>query len=222
MATAQATIPSPNWMEQANSLNGMGQYYAPAPAMTNTMGGAGDYSDPFNQYLAAIPLMQQNADREIGSAVASLAPGNRYSGEAFRQAGNIGANTSLAMNQQLLSTLYNQYNTSADRDLAASGMMLSASPMVENAMQSRYGAMSGALQDRMKAWEAQRAAAMSAARMRYSNFEQNKYGTLPMLMGALSTSIGQGPEPILSTSPGKTGYGSDILQLLASYYGGKG
>ena len=210
-----------NWMTQASKTNPMSSYYQPAVTQNTGMGGAGDYSDPFSGYINSIPLMQQNATREIGSALSQLAPGNRYSSEAFRQAGGIGATTALGMNQQLLDTLYSQYNSSADRDLQASGMMLSASPMVESAMQSRYQAKSSALAQRMRAWEAQRAASMAAAKMQYADFEKNKYGTLPMLMGAASNSIGQAPQPILSTSPGTPGQGSNILQLLAAYFGGK-
>jgi hypothetical protein len=41
-----------------------------------------------------------------------------------------------------------------------------------------------------------------------------------MLMGMANNSIGQGPEPILSTSPGSQGHGSDIMRLLAAYLGG--
>ena len=124
-------------------------------------------------------------------------------------------------NQMLTQLMYNQYNTDADRALQANGMLLSASPMVEQAMGSRYGEMGDALQKRLAAWEAQRSRAMAVGRMRYADFEKNKYGTLPMLMGALNNGIGQGPEPILSTKPGKSGYGDDIMNLFATYMMGR-
>lgn len=221
-----------SWMKDASAANPMSGYYAPYTEQQNGSGGVGGYDDPYNLYLSAIPLMQQNMDRSVGGAISSLAPGNRYSSEAFRQAGRIGMEGALGMNDMLSNLMYNQYNQDADRALSASGMMLSATPMVEGAMQNRYGEYSGALKDRaaqkarlmqqkMAAWEQNRANQMSLARMQYSDFEKNKYGTFPMLAGLASNDLGMTPQPILSTSPGKQGYGNDILQLLASYFRGQ-
>lgn len=202
--------------------NPMSGYYQPAGQPQYGAGLPGDFSDPYNLYLSAVPLMQQNMDRSVGSAVASLAPGNRYSSAAFGAAGKAGMEGALNMNQMLSGLMYNQYNTDADRALQAAGMQLSASPMVEQAMGSRFGVMGDALQKRLAAWESGQSRKMAAARMGYQNWKDNRYGTLPMLIGAASNAIGQGPEPILSTKPGSQGYGDDIANLFAAWLSGRG
>lgn len=214
--TTAAVTPNP-------ATTGIGSYYGPGQQFSwPTQTAAGDYNDPYNLYLSAAPIMQQNATREIQGAMANAGfGGNRYGSSAMQQAGQIGANTSLQMNDMLTQLMYNQTNQDLDRQMQAAGMYLQATPMVENALSSRYGAKADALAARMRAFEQQRAAAMSAQRMRYSDFEKNKYGTLPMLMGALTNSIGQGPEPIITTKGGSSGVGSDVMNALALYFGSR-
>jgi len=203
--------------------NSIYDFYQPYTGEQGTSGQVGGFDDPYSLYLSLAPIMQRNADREIGSAIGSIGmTGNRYSSGAQRAAGQIGANTAMDMNALLTGTLQNQYNTDADRAMMAASGLLNASGQVEGALGQRYGSMSGALEDRMRAWEQQRQAAMSSMRAQYADFEKNKYGTLPMLMGALSTSIGSPPEPILTTSGGKEGYGTQLMDLAALYYGSKG
>lgn len=200
--------------------NSIFDYYQPYTGTQGASGEVGGYDDPYNLYLSAVPVMQQNMDREIGRAIGGIGmTGNRYSSAAQRAAGQIGANTALEQNSLLSGLLYNQYNTDADRAMQAASGLLGASNQVESALGQRYGAYSDALAQRMRAWEQQRSAAMSAAQAQYRDFEANKYGMLPMLMGQLSNSIGQGPEPILTTSAGKPGYGSSIIDLATAYYG---
>lgn len=198
--------------------NSIWDYYQPAGKTGMTSGGAGGYDDPYNLYLSQVPIWQQNAKRGVQDALAQAGfGGNRYSSFAGQAAGQIGADTALQMNSMLGNLLYNQTNADKDRALGAAGMGLQAGGMVEQALGNRYGAYSGALGDRLKAWEAQRANQMAALQARYADFERNKYGTLPMLMGALTNSIGQGPEPIIKTDPGSQGYGGMALDLATLF-----
>lgn len=201
------------WGEPTVPGNGMEGYYAPVSAPSQDMG----LLDPQNYINSMLPIFQRNQQQQIGSAISSLAPGNRYSSEAYRQAGLAGGNNAMDMNSFISKTLLDQANTNADRSMGAAGMQMQGAGMTEDALSQRYGQYSGALKERMSQWNAQKARQMAVARMQYADFEKNKYGTLPMLMGMANNSIGQGPEPILSTSPGKQGYGSDILRLLAAY-----
>jgi len=183
---------------------------------------AGDYNDPYNLYLSARPIMQQNQNQQIGSALANSGfGGNRYSSTAMNAAGNIGAQTSLQMNDMLTNLMYNQTNQDLQNQMSAANSYLSATPMVETALSNRYGAKSDALKAQMQAFEQQRAAAMANQRLQYENFQQNRYGTLPMLAQYLTNSTGSGGEPIVTSKGGSTGYGNDLLQALATYYGGK-
>lgn len=209
-----ATTPTP-----PASAGSIWDYYgAPPPPQPSVGYEPGDFNDPFNQYLATIPLAMRQAQTAIGGGIASLGRGARHGTAGMNIAGQIMGQTAQGMNRDLLQTLYAHSQGDLDRKLQASMGLLSASPQVEEALQNRLGMRMDVWGDQAKA--AQRAAAqrMAYERARLSEFERNKYGTLPMLMGALSNGTGGGMEPITSTSGGQRGlidYALDFGNLNA-------
>ena len=145
----------------------------------------GDYNDPYNAYLSAIPVMQAEMQRNIGGAMAAAGgTGTRYGSAALERAGQIGANAALQQNQMLNELMFNQANRDLDRQFNLIPMQMQLGQMIEQGSQNRLGALSGYGQ-----WEQGR---MDDMAMRYyQDFEKNKYGLLPLLLQA-ATSQGSG------------------------------
>lgn len=205
-----------------NDPNTMFSYYnAPQNfnfADTAQYGGApGDFNDPYNVYLSAIPEMQRQTTSQINDALAAVGgTGNRYSSTAFDTAGRIGADSAERQNAMLSQMLYQQTNQDLDRQMAAAMGMINASPQVEDAFQSRFGINMQLANQEQRALAEARANQLARERMSYQDFQNNRYGNLPFLTQFLSNSIGQGPEPIVRTSGGSPGYGADITRLLTA------
>lgn len=166
------------------------------------------YNDPFSSFLAAVPMMNLNAEQQIADAMATAGfSGNRFGSWAGGKAGEIGAQNALAQNQLFLQTLADQANRSEDRALQATGLGLQTGQALDEMMRSRLTLPFG-----MGAWEQGRQD--DFARAMYEDFEKNKLGWLPLL-SQLAQSQGSGsPGQIYTTTePGKPG-AIDWLSLL--------
>lgn len=145
----------------------------------------GDYNDPYNAYLSSIPVMQQAMQQNIGGAMAAAGgTGTRYGSAALERAGQIGASTALQQNQMLNELMFNQANKDLDRQMQTIPLQMQLGQMIEQGTQNRLGALSGFGQ-----WEQGRMDDFS--KMAYEDFENNKYGLLPLLLQA-ATSQGAG------------------------------
>lgn len=186
---------------------GGGQGQAGGPA------GAGDFNDPMNSFLAAVPMMNANMNRQIGDAMATAGfSGNRYGTSAMNTAGQIGAENSLAQNALLQKTLFDYSQGQENRALQATGMGLQTGQALDQMQQSRlqlpYGMFSGE-QGRQD----------NFANMSYQDFERNKTGWMPMLLQAAMSQGNSSPGQIYQTStPGSPG-ASDWLSLLGQFFG---
>lgn len=191
---------------------GIGHWYnqgsAAGPAFsmfdipTYGQGQFGDYNDPYNLYLSTIPIMEANAQRSIGGAMAAAGgSGTRYSSSALERAGQIGADTALQQNAMLNQLLFNQTNQDLDRQMQATGMMMGLGNQIEQGSLNRLNSLMG-----FGSWEQGRMDSM--ADKFYQDFEKNKYGFLPMLLqAAMSQGAGSpgsaGSIAQIMTSPGK-------------------
>lgn len=211
--------------------NTMTSYYNPPPQYDFSQDGqAGNFDDPFNSFLAAVPVMQRETNRQIGGALSQAGfTGNRYSGVAADTVADIGAASAERQNAMLTDVLERQANNMMDRQMQAAQAYINASPQVEQAMQDRLGfnmnlaQMAESERDQARR-EAQQRAQWAYGQQR-ANFEANKYGMLPFLTKFLSNDLGMTPQPILQGMPGKPGARDtvmDVAKIMAAMYGGGG
>lgn len=202
--------------------NNMGNYYqAPPQYDWSQQNAAGNYNDPYSVYQAAIPAMKQNMTNNIGDAMAQAGfGGNRYSSSAMNAAGQIGQQGANDMNSMLTSLMFAQTNRDLDRQMQAAQTTLSATPMAEDASARRYQAQEHALAQQAAQRRAQNAARLGMQRMRYQDFQSNRYGTLPLLMQALRDNTGDTPQPIITGKGGSAGWGDTLAKLAEAYYSG--
>lgn len=166
-------------------------------------GGAyGDFNDVYNMFLSTVPVMEAEAKRQINSAMANAGfTGNRYSSSAMNTAGQIGADTALKQNQMLNELLYGQANKDLDRQMMAIQQEMQLGQLTEQGAKDRLAQLFG-----FGSWEQGRMDDM--AMKYYQDFEQNKYGFLPMLLqAAMSQGAGSPGSPgsiaQIMTSPGR-------------------
>lgn len=188
------------------------------PSITagDPIGGAGgglDFRDPMQQFLAAVPIMNANATRQIGDAMASAGfTGNRWGTSAQNIAGQIGAENAMKQNSLMANLLGDAANRQEDRALQATGMSMGLGQMLDQMAQDRVrlpfelGQYEQGRQDRF-------------GNMRYEDFERNKLGWLPF-MADLAKSQGAGsPGSVYTLSePGRPG-ASDWLTALGPLLG---
>lgn len=158
----------------------------------------GDYNDPYNSYLAAVPIMEQQMHKQLGGAMADAGfSGNRWSSSAQNAAGQIGAETSMRMNQMLNQTMFEQANRDQDRALSTAGQYMNLGGLEEQAQQGRLRDLMGYGQ-----WEQGRQDNFAGIRM--NNWNQDRLGYLPYLLqfgSAQGTPSGGTPYQTV-TSPG--------------------
>jgi hypothetical protein len=193
------------WGMPPQADGGQGQAGGPA--------GAGNFNDPMNSFLAAVPMMNLNMNKQIGDAMATAGfSGNRYGTSAMNTAGQIGAENALAQNALLQKTLFDYSQGQEDRALQATGLGLQAGNALDQMQQNRLN-----LPFAQGAWEQGRQDNFS--NMAYQDFERNKAGWLPMLLQAAMSQGNSSPGQIYQTStPGSPG-ASDWLQLLGQFFG---
>jgi len=173
----------------------------------------GDFNDPYNAYLSAVPEMQRQTQGQISDALSAFGQGgNRYSSAAMSTAANIGAQSAERQNAMLSDLLFQQTQRDLDRQMQAAQGYIAATPQVEQGFQNRFNTNFRLAQQEQQALEAARAHQLARERMSYADFEKNRYGNLPFLTQFLSNGIGQGPEPILNQQAGKPGWGTTIMQ----------
>lgn len=194
----------------------------------------------FQTYLSAVPMMEAARDKQIGEAMATAGfSGNRFGTASMQRAGEIGAGTALQQNNMLLNLLRDETQNTMNRGLQATGMglqneqfrnelALRASMGDRDAIlqASQLGMQLGNMQDqqmqeRIKmlqgfgAWEQGRQDQFS--NMGFQQFNQDRLGTIPMILGALSGSSGSAQSPIQTQSgggPGVIDYAIPIITAM--------
>lgn len=214
-----------------NDPNTMGSYYAAPPQYDFSQDmTAGNFNDPFNALMSAIPVMQRETDRQIGGAMAQAGfTGNRYSSAAMQAAGDIGAASAERQNAMLNQTMYDMSQQALDRQMQAAQAYLAASPQVEDAqyrrMQFGQQQAQAAQSARNRAQDRADSNSRYAQESAYRRWKDTRYGNLPFLTQFLSNDLGRTPDPILSTTPGKEGARGDVMdmaRILAMMYGNGG
>jgi hypothetical protein len=169
-------------------------------------------TDIYDVYKAAIPVMEKDRNDQISQAMAHAGfSGNRYSSSAMNSAGEIGAQTALRQNQLLTSLIHDQGNRDLDRALAATNTSIQLAGVQDEMERNRlntlfdFGRYEQSRQDDL-------------ARLAYADWNQNKFGLLPLLIQfAGSQSGGQAPTPYAVTQPGTTG-AADWLTLFSQLF----
>lgn len=173
--------------------------------------GRGDFGDPYNVYLSTVPLMNQVRDYQIGDSMAKAGfTGNRYSTHAMNQAGRIGGETTLALQQKMNELLYGQTNQDLDRALQAAMAGGNLGMDINSLTQSRVGAQ-GQLAS------ADQARADAAARARFSAMNQpepDNYGRMmDMFRFAAGTPGDVMVQNVSGQEPGVGDYAADALAI---------
>jgi hypothetical protein len=175
--------------------------------------GGGDFRDPMASFLAAVPMMNMNAHKQIDDALSQFGGGGlRWGTDAAGKAAEIGSENALQQNSMLQSSLQDYARQQEDRALQASGMGLGLGGMLDQQAQDRVK-----LPFQVGAWEQQRQD--DFANQYYQDFERNKLGWLPMLAGAAQGQHGgsQGtlmPMPGEASKPGLADWASIIAQFF--------
>lgn len=139
----------------------------------------GDFNDPYNAYLAAIPVMETLRDQEISQSMAQAGfGGNRYSTAAMNAAGRIGAETSQRLNQMLNQTMYDQSQQDLNRALQASGMGMQLGSLQDELQRNRLNQLFGFGQYEQGRQD-------QYAMLPYQDFMQSRMGYLPLLAQVL-------------------------------------
>jgi hypothetical protein len=165
--------------------------------------------DIYDVYLSTVPIMEQERDKQISSAMATAGfSGNRYGSSAIRTAGQIGAETALKQNQLLNTLMHDQNEADANRSLQSAGLGLQQAQLDDQMQRSRLDQLFN-----FGRWEQGRTD--DYARLGYEDFERNKYGLLPLLIQFAGSQSGGSPgTPYTVQQPGGTG-AADWLTLLA-------
>jgi hypothetical protein len=153
-------------------------------------------------------MMNLNRDKQIADAMATAGfDGNRYGSFAAGKAAEIGAQTSLAQDHLLLSTLSDFANQQENRALGATGMGIQTAGMMDQMAQ-----------DRLKLpWQiamGEQGRADQIAQMQYGD----RLGWFPhLLQAAMSQGTGTPGQIYSTTTPGQPG-AADWLQLLGGFF----
>ncbi len=176
----------------------------------------GDFNDPFNMFLAAVPGMNLNMNKQIADAMGTAGfSGNRYGTSAMNTAGQIGAQNALAQNELLQKTLYDYANNEQNRALQADQLGIQSAGLQNQIDQSKL-----TLPFSMAQYEQGRQDNFS--NMAYQDWNQNKLGWFPYMLQA-ATSQGAGtPGQIYQTQTAAQPGAADLLGLLGNLFGGGG
>lgn len=176
----------------------------------------GDFNDPFNMFLSAVPGMNLNMQKQIGDAMATAGfSGNRYSSSAENAAGQIGAQNALDQNALLQKTLYDYANQRENRGLQADQLGLQTGQALDEMQRNRLQVPWG-----MGQYEQGRQDQFSNTA--FQDWSQNRLGWLPMLLNAANAQGAGSPGQIYQTTqPGSPGL-SPWISLLGGLFGGGG
>jgi hypothetical protein len=204
--------------KKGKGKKGMGVGLMPDPSAPGNLpegdyygGGRGDFGDPYNVYLSTVPLMNQVRDYQIGDSMAKAGfTGNRYSTHAMEQAGRIGGETTLALQQKLNELLYGQTNQDLDRALQAAIAGGSLGMNIDSLTGSRMGAM-GSLAS------ADQARANAAARAKFSAMNQPEPDNFGRILSIINASTRLPGDTNVQTQsgaePGAIDYAGDALAI---------
>lgn len=172
-----------------------------------------DFRDPMMTFLSAVPMMNINRDRQINDAMSQFGDtGNRWSSTAMGKAGEIGAESAMAQNTMLADLLRGYSEGQENRALQAGQLGLQASGQLDQQAQDRVR-----LPFEMGQYEQQRQDEFS--KMKYADFENNKLGYFPYLLGAAQSQGAGSPGQVIQTAgePAKPGL-SDWMSILAQFF----
>lgn len=186
----------------------------PGAGLPGSMPSPGAFNDPFAMFMAAVPGMRLNAQKQIGDAVASAGfGGNRWGTSTANDVARIGSENAMMENALLQKTLYDYANQTENRALQATGMGMGLGGMLDQQAQDRVR-----LPFEVGTWEQGRQDQL--AQFPYMDFEKNKLGWLPMLLQAAMSQGAGSPGAIYTTQdePAKPG-AIDWLTLLGGLFG---
>jgi hypothetical protein len=166
------------------------------------------YNDPFNQALAMLPTMDENAKRQISGAMSSAGlSGNRFGSYAQNVAGQIGGENALQENQMVLKSLQDQALAEQGQALTANATGVGAGSAMESAMQQN-------LMNPFAIGQYEQGRQDQFANLRYQDYNQNKLGWFPyLLQGAISRQAGY-PGPVMYNTTGSQPGGLDWASAL--------
>lgn len=186
-------------------------------------GGFGDaysFTDPFQQFLSAVPVMNLNRDKQISDSMAEAGfGGNRYGTYAAGKAAEIGGQTALQEDALLWNTLSDYGNKTQDRALQANQLGLNAAQLQDQMAQNR-------LLTPFQIAQYEQGRQDQFSNTAFQDWSQNRMGWLgPLLQAAMSQGAGS-PGQIYTTqtpsSPGAVDYMPLITGLLGLFGGGGG
>lgn len=171
-----------------------------------------DYRDPLLPLMSLFPLMNVNRDKQIAEGLAQAGGGgNRFGTYAANTAAQIGAETGMQQNAMIQKALLDFANGQQDRSLAAGGMGMQLGSLMDQMAQDRVrlpaelGQYEQGRQDRF-------------SNLAYEDFERNKLGWLPLLLGSAQGQHGPTPGPIYQTqTPGDPGL-APLLELFKGLF----
>lgn len=191
-----------------------GGFYGPQASarMAAMMGGPGGGLGPqsiYDVYQSAIPTMELNRDKQVWQAMTEAGmTGGRYGTPAMREAGRIGAETSLSMNEMLTNLLYQQGQQDAQRALQAAQMSIGLGGNIEDALRSRIGQLGGLGQFEMGRGQ-------QLAQTPFNEFMQSRMGWIPQLLsaapGGLSPSVG--PQQVTGQEAAQPGFMDYLISI---------
>lgn len=166
------------------------------------------YNDPFNAALAALPTMDQNAQRQISGAMSSAGlTGNRFGSYAQNAAGQIGGENALQENQMVLSAMQQQALAEQGQALTANATGVGAGSAMESAMQQN-------LMNPFAVGQYEQGRQDQFANLRYQDFNQNKLGWFPYLEQAANSRTAGYPGPVMYNTTGSQPGGLDFASAL--------
>ncbi len=174
--------------------------------------GRGDFGDPYNVFLSTVPLMNQVRDFQIGDSMAKAGfTGNRYSTHAMNQAGRIGGETTLALQQKLNELLYGQANQDLDRALQAAIAGGGMGMDIDALTRARTGAMGGLA-------SADQSRANAAARANFAAMNQPEPDNFSRMMQIMRLSAGTPgdvyAQNVSGAEPGAMDFAGDALAIF--------
>jgi hypothetical protein len=166
-----------------------------------------------NSFLAAVPMMNLNMNKQIGDAMATAGfSGNRYGTSAMNTAGQIGAENALAQNALLQKTLFDYSQGQEDRALQATGLGLQTGNALDQMQMNR-------LQLPFSQAQYEQGRQDNFSRMAYDDFDRNRLGWLPFLSQNAMSQGNSSPGSVYTTqTPGSPG-AADWLTLLGQFFG---
>jgi hypothetical protein len=171
-------------------------------------------TDPWNLFAQAVPVMDLNRDKQIGSAMATAGfDGNRFGTWAGGKAAEIGAENSLAQDQLLGQLLSGFANLQEDRALQGTKLGLDSAALQEQMTRNR-------IMDPFNMGQYEQQRQDNFSRMAYDDFNQNRLGWLgPLLQAANSQGAGSPGQIYTTQTPGQPG-AAGYADLIREIFGG--